>query len=106
MPALLAVLKSDEDPQVRGTAVRGLGWQGGPECIPPLLDAMGSDHEIDIHGFSPAHCASMALDDILGTDETCLHLGNVCRMLDREPDLGRLRRLAEERYQEWLARRG
>jgi hypothetical protein len=95
VPALLTVLQSDEDAQVRGTAARGLGWQGGPECIPPLLQPMASDHEIDIHGHSPSHCASMALDDILGTDETCLHLDNVCRMLDREPDLDRLRRLAE-----------
>jgi hypothetical protein len=105
VPALLTVLKSDEDAQVRGTAARGLGWQGGPECIPPLLEAMANDHEIDMHGHSPSHCASMALDDLLGTDETCLHLGNVCRILDREPDLDRLRRLAEERYQQWLANR-
>jgi HEAT repeat protein len=106
VPALRTVLQSDEDAQVRGTAVRGLGWQGGPEVIPMLLEVMASDHEIDIHGHSPSHCAAMALDDILGTDETCLHLGKVCRMLDRQPDLDRLRRLAEERYQQWLASRG
>jgi len=102
VPALVTVLKSDEDAQVRGTAARGLGWQGGPEVIPPLLETMASDHKIDMHGHSPSHCASMALDDILGTDETCLHLGNICRMLDRKPDLDRLRRLAEDRYQQWL----
>jgi len=45
----------------------------------------------------------MALDDILGTDETCLHFGKVCRMLDREPDLDWLQSLAEERYLKWLA---
>jgi hypothetical protein len=67
---------------------------------------MANDHEVDMHGHSPSHCAAMALDDVLGTDETCLHLGNVCRMLDREPDLDQLRRLAEERYQKWLARQG
>jgi hypothetical protein len=106
VPALLTVLESDEDAQVRGTAARGLGWQGGPEVIPPLIEAMASDHEIDMHGHTPSHCAAMALDDILGTDETCLHLGNVCRMLDRKPDLDRLRRLAKERYQQWLAGRG
>jgi HEAT repeat protein len=101
IPALLSALRSDEDAQVRGTAARGLGWQGGPEVIPALLSAMASDHETDIHGHSPSHCASMALDDVLGSDETCLHFGNVCRMLDREPDLDRLRRLAEERYLLW-----
>jgi hypothetical protein len=106
VPALRMVLQSDEDAQVRGTAARGLGWQGGPEVIPELLEVMASDHEIDIHGHSPSHCAAMALDDILGTDETCLHLGNVCRMLDREPDSDRLRRLAEGRYQQWLASQG
>jgi hypothetical protein len=106
VPALHTVLQSDADAQVRGTAARGLGWQGGPEVIPVLLEVMASDHEIDIHGHSPSHCASMALDDILGTDETCLHFGNVCRMLDRKPDLDRLRHLAEKRYQQWLASRG
>lgn len=106
VPTLRTVLQSDEDAQVRGTAARGLGWLGGPEVIPILLDVMASDHEIDMHGHPPSHCAAMALDDILGTDETCLHLGNVCRMLDRDPDLDRLRHLAEERYQQWLASRG
>jgi HEAT repeat protein len=106
VPALRTVLQSDEDAQVRGTAARGLGRQGDPEVFPILLEVMASDHEIDIHGHSPSHCAAMALDDILGTDETCLHLGNVCRMLDREPDLNRLRRLAEEQYRQWLASRG
>jgi len=106
VPSLLTVLQSDVDAQVRGTAARGLGWQGGPEVIPALLAVMASDHEIDMHGHSPSHCAAMALDDVLGTDETCLHLGNVCRMLDRQPDLDRLRRLAEDRYQQWLASRG
>ncbi len=106
VPALLTVLRSDEDAQVRGAAARGLGWQGGPEVIPALLEAMKNDHEFDMHGHSPSHSAAMALDDVLGTDETCLHLGNICKMLDREPDLDRLRRLAEERYQKWLASRG
>src|SRR5262249_27618663 len=106
VPALLTVLRSDEDAQLRGTAARGLGWQGGPEVIPVLLEVTATDHEIDIHGHSPSHCASMALDDLLGTDETCLHFGNVCRMLDREPDLDGFRGLAEERYQQWLASRG
>jgi HEAT repeat protein len=106
IPALLTVLKSDEDPQLRGIAASGLGWQGGPEVIPALLDVMARDHEIDILGYTPSHCASMALDDILGTDETCLHIGSVCRMLDRKPDLDKLRLLAEERYQKWLASQG
>jgi HEAT repeat protein len=103
VPSLRAVLQTDEDAQVRGTAARGLGWQGGPEVIPMLLQVMATDHEIDEHGHSPSHCAAMALDDILGTDETSLHFGNTCRMLDREPDLARLRHLAEDRYQQWLA---
>jgi hypothetical protein len=106
VPAPLTVLRSDEDAHMRGTSARGLGWQGGPEVILALLDTMATDHETDLHGHSPSHCAAMALDDLLGTDETCLHLGNVCRMLGRKPDLDRLRRLAEERYRQWLASRG
>lgn len=102
---LREILQSDDDAQVRGTAAAGLGKHGGPEDIPLLLQVMAQDHEKDTHGHSPSHCAAMALDDILGTDETCLHLGTVCRMLDRSPDLDRLRHLAEERYQRWVSER-
>jgi hypothetical protein len=101
VPALLAVLRSDEDAQVRVAAAFFLGRNGGPGAIPALLAAMESDHEVDILGFSPSHTAAMALDEILGTDETCLHFGKLRRMLDREPDLERLRSLAEERYRQW-----
>lgn len=101
VPELLKILRSHPDPSLRCSAARGLGWQGGPDVIPALLETVASDHEVDDLGYTPSHCASMALDDILGTDETCLHFGNVCRMLDREPDLDRLRRLAEERYRRW-----
>jgi len=44
----------------------------------------------------------MALDDILGTNETRIKVSKtLCRMREGEPDLNRLRRLAEERYQQW-----
>jgi hypothetical protein len=103
VPALLKVLRSDKDAQVRVEAAYVLGRQGGPEVIPGLLAAMESDHEIDILGYSPSHTAAMALDEVLGTDETCLHFGNLRRMLDRVPDLERLRILAQERYRQWYA---
>ena len=103
VPALLSVLRSHTDPSLRCTAAMGLGKQGGPEVIPALLAAMASDHEFDELGHSPSHCASSALDDVLGTEETRLRFGNFCRLPDREPDLDRLRRLAEERYRQWQA---
>jgi hypothetical protein len=106
VPALLAALKSDESPQVRGAAAHGLGFSGGPECLPALLEAMASDHDVDSQGFTASHSASMAIDRILGTDETCLHFGELSRMRDGEPDLDRLRQLAEEYYRQWSASRG
>ena len=103
VPALLSVLRSHADPNLRCSATWGLGRHGGPGVIPALLAAMASDHETDDMGHSPSHCASMALDNLLGTEETRLRFGDFCRMLDREPDLDRLRRLAEERYRHWKA---
>jgi HEAT repeat protein len=100
---LIAVLQGDEDAQVRGTAAYALGRLGSPAAIPALLAAMTSDHEVDMHGHSPSSCAATALDDILGTNETRIRVSeSLCRMRKGAPDLDRLRRLAEERYQQWL----
>jgi HEAT repeat protein len=102
VPALCEVLRRDSDPQVRGTAACALGGIGSPAAIPGLLAALGSDNEYDIHGHSPSGCAATALDDILGTHETRIHVGGgLCRMAERAPNLDRLRRLAEELFQQW-----
>jgi HEAT repeat protein len=107
VPALCEVLKRDPDPQVRGTAAYALGGIGSPAAIPSLLAALGSDNEYDIHGHSPSSGAATALDDILGTHETRIHLGGgLCRMAAGKPDLDRLRRLAEELFEQWSVRRG
>ncbi len=100
---LMAVLKSDQDPNVRGLAAMALGRIGGPAVIPAFLSTMASDHEVNENGHTPSHCAAMALDDILGTEETRIKVSeSVCKMREGEPDLDRLRRLAEQRYQQWL----
>jgi HEAT repeat protein len=105
--ALCEVLKRDVDPQVRGTAAYALGGIGSPAAIPSLLAALGSDNEYDIQGHSPSSCAATALDDILGTHETRIDLGGgLCRMAPGKPDLDRLRRLAEELFEQWSVRRG
>jgi HEAT repeats len=101
---LVAALQSDDDPQVRGSAAMGLGRLGGPAVIPALLAAMVDDHEEDIQGHTPSWCAAMALDEILGTEETRVRVGNVNRLPDKEPDLDKLRLLAEERFRQWSAR--
>jgi HEAT repeat protein len=107
VPALCEVLKRDPDPQVRGTAAYALGGIGSPAAIPSLLAALGSDNEYDIHGHSPSSGAATALDDILGTQETRIHLGGgLRRMAACKPDLDRLRYLAEELFEQWSARRG
>jgi HEAT repeat protein len=99
---LLAILQTDEDAQVRGVAARALGRLGGPAVIPALLATMASDHEQDLHGHSPSGCAATALDDILDTEETRIRVSaTLCKMRPGEPDLGRLRRLAEALYQQW-----
>jgi HEAT repeat protein len=106
IPALCEALQRDPDPQVRGTAAYALGGIGSPAGVPSLLAALGSDNEYDVHGHSPSSCAATALDDILGTHETRLRLdGSLCRMAEREPDLDRLRRLAEELFQQWSGSR-
>jgi len=106
IPALCEALRRDPDPQVRGTAAYALGGIGSPAGIPTLLATLGSDNEYDLHGHSPSSCAATALDDILGTHETRIRLdGGLCRMAEREPDLDRLRRLAEELFQQWSSSR-
>jgi hypothetical protein len=65
---------------------------------------MASDRELDLHGHSPSSCAAAALDDILGTNETRIRVSpTLCKMRPGRPDLDRLRRLAEERYQQWAS---
>jgi hypothetical protein len=67
------------------------------------MATMASDHEVDVQGHSPSSCAATALDDILGTNETRIKVSETLRRMRKgKPDLDRLRRLAEERYQQWL----
>lgn len=107
VPALCNVLRRDPETQVRGTAAYALGGIGSPAAIPNLLAALGTDNEHDIHGHSPSSCAATALDEILGTHETRVHLGDgICRMAAGKPDLDRLRHLAEQLFQEWSVRGG
>jgi HEAT repeat protein len=105
--SLLAVVKTDRDAQVRGTAAHALGKLGGPAVIPALLAVMASDHEVDVQGSSPSWCAAMALDDILGTHETRIRLSPTLRkMRSGKTNLDRLRSLAEARYQQWSTSKG
>ena len=63
---------------------------------------MEFDHEVDMHGHSASSCAAMALDDILGTNETRIRLPNgMCTMRPGKPDLERLKRIARETYGGW-----
>ncbi|MFO0881092.1 MAG: HEAT repeat domain-containing protein [Gemmataceae bacterium] len=102
VPALIRVMRGDPDPQVRGTAAYALGGIGSPGAIPDLLAVLGVDNEFDMHGHSTSSCAATALDDILGTHETRIrHESGLCRMAGGQPDLERLRRLAEELFRRW-----
>lgn len=104
VPALVRVMRSDPDPQVRGTAAYALGGIGSPAAIPDLLAVLGSDNEADELGHTPSASAATALDDILGTNETRIHVGDgLCRMAAWPPDLDRLRRLAGELFRQWSA---
>jgi HEAT repeat protein len=106
VPALVRVLQTDPDPQVRGTAAFALGGIASPAAIPALVAAMESDHEHDILDHRPSSYAATALDDILGTHETRIRMaGGLCRMRDRKPDLGLLRRMAQKVYERWSGNR-
>jgi HEAT repeat protein len=99
VPALCEVLRRDPDPQVRGTAAYALGGIGSPAAIPSLLAALESDNECDMHGHSASSGAATALDDILGTNEMRIDLGGGLRkMAGHPPNLDRLRRLAQELF--------
>ena len=101
----IRLLRSDLDAQVRGTAAHALGTIGSPAAIPALLAAMEADHELDMHGHSASSVAAGALDDILGTNETRIRLGNGLKtMREGPPDLERLMRIARETYDEWSKR--
>jgi HEAT repeat protein len=105
--ALCEVMRCDPDPQVRGTAAYALGGIGSPAAIPSLLAALGTDTECDMHGHSASSGSATALDDILGTNETRIDLGGGLRkMASYPPDLDRLRRLAQELFDQWSAGRG
>lgn len=100
--ALVEVTRSDSEAQVRGTAAAALGALGSPAAIPALLVTMASDKEVDERGFTPSWYAAMALDDILGTDETRIKTSEgLCRLPDGQPDLDLLRRQAKELYERW-----
>jgi HEAT repeat protein len=98
---LIGVLQSDDDAEVRGAAARALGRLGGPAVIPALLAALAADHEEDIHGHSPAWSAALALDEILGTEETRVRISDLNPSPHNQPVLDQLRRLAERRYWQW-----
>ncbi|WP_165228348.1 HEAT repeat domain-containing protein [Aquisphaera insulae] len=102
VPPLCTVMRDDPDPQVRGTAAYALGGIGSPAAIPDLLAVLGSDSEYDELGHSPSSSAATAIDDILGTDETRIRVGDhLCRLAGHEPDLARLRSEAESLYERW-----
>jgi hypothetical protein len=103
---LIAKLRSDLDPGVRGQAAYALGHIGCPAAIPQLLEALDHDHEDDSQGHSPSSISATALDDILGTDQTRIrHDGGFCSLAPWPPDYEALRAEARELYREWKAGR-
>jgi HEAT repeat protein len=106
VPRLCEVMRDDPDPQVRGTAAYALGGIGSPAAIPSLLAVLGSDSVCDMHGHTASSSAATALDDILGTHETRIRLGDgFSKLSGRPPDLDRLRRLAQMLFEQWSAGR-
>jgi hypothetical protein len=101
--SLVARMKEDPDPQVRGTAAYALGGIGCPKAIPALVATLDADHEFDQLGHSPSSCAAGALDDILGTNETRIKLSDSLSTLSpREPDLAKIKETAMRVYQRWV----
>jgi hypothetical protein len=103
---LIAKLRSDSDPGVRGQAAYALGHIGCPAAIPHLLESLDHDHEDDSQGHSPSSVSATALDNILGTDQTRIrHDGGFCSLAPWPPDYEALRTEARELYREWKAGR-
>ena len=103
---LIAKLKHDPNPEVRGQAAFALGHIGSPQAIPFLLDALDFDKEIDVQGHSPSSIAATALDNILGTNQTRIKLDyGFCTMAPWLPDYDRLKAHAHEVYKNWQSER-
>ncbi len=103
---LIAKLRSDPEPGVRGQAAYALGHIGGPRVIPALLDALDHDREFDALGHSPSSIAATALDNILGTNITRIKLADgLCTLAPWPPDDDALRAQARELYESWKATR-
>lgn len=101
---LVAKLRSDPDPGVRGQAAYALGHIGSPAAIPHLLDALDHDRECDSQGHSPSSVSSTALDNILGTNQTRIkHDGGFCSLAPWSPDYDALRSQASEFHRKWKA---
>jgi hypothetical protein len=100
---LVAALESAADPQLRVAAAHALGCIGDPAAIPALLKALDTDHEVDILGYTASHSAAMALDRLTDAEEMYVRVGDACKLPETEPDMVRLRRLAEERYRRWCS---
>ena len=104
---LVARLRTDPDPGVRGQAAYALGHIGCPAALPHLLEALDHDHECDSQGHSPSSISATALDNILGTNQTRLrHNGGFCSMAPWPPHYDALRAAARALYREWEAGRG
>jgi HEAT repeat protein len=103
---LIAKLRSDTDPGVRGQAAYALGHVGCPAAIPHFLHALDHDHEYDSQGHSPSSVSATALDNILGTNQTRVrHDGGFCSLAPGPPDFDALRSRARELHRKWKAGR-
>jgi hypothetical protein len=76
---LLAILRNDSDPQVRGAAAFGLGEIGDVIAIPDLVEIAENDHETDRLEYATSQSARQAIHQIL--------LGQVIAHLTTKPDI-------------------
>lgn len=101
---LISVLKTDPDPGVRGQAAHALGCIGSPQAIPALISAIEQDKQEDALGHTPSSISATALDNILGTNETRIDMGDgFCKMAPWPADHEFLKRQALKLWETWQA---
>ena len=101
---LIARLRSDPEPGVRGQAAYSLGHIGCPAAILDLLEALDHDHECDELGHSPSSVSATALDEILGTNHTRIRHDGFCSPpASWPPDIDGLKEQARDLHRTRMA---
>jgi len=91
---LVDAASNDSSPVVRARATQALGRVEPRKAIPVLLDVLDRDGAVDADSDTdaPSTFAASAMDELLQSDYTAIHLDNgVCQLLPHAPDIEALK---------------